>query len=320
MTVLVVSSLKDVHTRAVMTALMARANSAVELLDHSEFPHRLVLSLGFENGRRRFTLRRDGGGILDFASVRAVWWRRPQPFSLPVALADPLHRRFAVSEGTTAFDGLYQSMDAFWVNKPSCDAAAAHKPWQLALAQELRLDLPVTVMTNDPDEARAFWDARNGQVIYKQFRAVDSVWRETRLLRQNEAALAESVRLAPVIFQEYIDAVADIRVIIVGNALFAAAADTRNADYPVDVRMNLNLDYKPYLLPSGVSDRLHGLMRRLGLEYGAIDLRLTPDGRHVFLEINPAGQFLYIEQATGQHIAAALAGHLTGGCHWVSSK
>jgi hypothetical protein len=43
------------------------------------------------------------------------------------------------------------------------------------------------------------------------------------------------------------------------------------------------------------------------LLYGAIDLRLTPEGRYVFLEINPAGQFLYIENATGQQIAAAVA-------------
>jgi len=53
-------------------------------------------------------------------------------------------------------------------------------------------------------------------------------------------------------------------------------------------------------------------MRRLGLEYGAIDLRLTPEGQYVFLEINPAGQFLWIEMATGQKIAAALAACLAG--------
>jgi glutathione synthase/RimK-type ligase-like ATP-grasp enzyme len=51
-------------------------------------------------------------------------------------------------------------------------------------------------------------------------------------------------------------------------------------------------------------------MSRLGLEYGAIDLRLTPDGQYIFLEINPAGQFLWIELATGQKIAEALGSHL----------
>lgn len=48
-------------------------------------------------------------------------------------------------------------------------------------------------------------------------------------------------------------------------------------------------------------------MARLHLQYGAIDMRRTPDDRYVFLEINPAGQWLFVEQATEQPIAATLA-------------
>ncbi|MEZ4456069.1 MAG: hypothetical protein R2882_05895 [Gemmatimonadales bacterium] len=80
----------------------------------------------------------------------------------------------------------------------------------------------------------------------------------------------------------------------------------------MDVRLN-NVPYRPHELPLEVQERILLLMRRLGLEYGAIDFRLTPEGEYVFLEINPAGQFLYIEQATGLPIAAALAGHLARG-------
>jgi glutathione synthase/RimK-type ligase-like ATP-grasp enzyme len=54
-------------------------------------------------------------------------------------------------------------------------------------------------------------------------------------------------------------------------------------------------------------------MRRLGLEYGAIDLRLTPDGEYVFFEVNPAGQFLFVEHACGLPISAALAARLAAG-------
>lgn len=71
--------------------------------------------------------------------------------------------------------------------------------------------------------------------------------------------------------------------------------------------MNLDAKYQEHELPAETATKLRELMDCLGLVYGAIDLRLTPDGRYVFLEINPAGQFLYIEQATGQPIAAALA-------------
>jgi glutathione synthase/RimK-type ligase-like ATP-grasp enzyme len=220
---------------------------------------------------------------------------------------DPAHERFALSAATTAFHGLYQALDARWVNAPARDAQAAHKPYQLALAQSLGLDIPITMITNNVEDARTFWRQHEGEVIYKQFIALPDTWRETRRLKPVDEALADSIAFAPVIFQKHVPAVADIRVTAVGGEFFAAATDVRNADYPQDVRMNLDAIYTAHELPPETTTKLGALMERLGLVYGAIDLRLTPEGRYVFLEINPAGQFLYIERATGQPIAAALA-------------
>jgi glutathione synthase/RimK-type ligase-like ATP-grasp enzyme len=313
MTVLIVSSLADPHAQAVSAALVERG-VAVEVLDLADYPGKLTLTLGFGGGRRRFQLRRPGEGELDLESVRAVWWRRPGAFGLPEALRDPAHRRLALSEATTAFHGLFEAMDALWVNPPARDASASHKPYQLARAQSLGLEIPQTVMTSDPDEARDFWRACEGDVIYKQFIALPGAWSETRRLGEAETKVADAaIRLAPVIFQRHVAAVADLRVTIVGDELFAAAVDVRDLAYDVDVRMNVDARHIAHDLPDDISQRLRALMRRLGLVYGAIDLRLTEEGRYVFLEINPAGQFLYVEEQTGQPITAALAARLAAG-------
>jgi glutathione synthase/RimK-type ligase-like ATP-grasp enzyme len=74
--------------------------------------------------------------------------------------------------------------------------------------------------------------------------------------------------------------------------------------------MNPGIKWKPYELPADTVSKLLDLVRRLGLQYGAVDFRVTPEGEHVFLEINPAGQFLFIENAIGMKIADTLAGHL----------
>lgn len=309
MTILIVSNLSDGHARAVMTALGTHGRR-VELLDLSEFPQRLALSMAFHDGTRSFHLERHGYGRLDLGELRAVWWRRPQPFSLPVSVANPAHRRVALSETSTAFQGLYQSMDAFWINAPVRDSAAGHKPWQLALAQEVGLEIPETLMTNDPEQARAFWAACGGDVIYKQFLALPDAWSETRRVGKQESSLAESIRLCPVVFQRRVSAVADLRVTVIRDDIFAAAVAVDELDYDVDVRLNLAARYAVHKLPESVERLLRNLMRRLGLVYSAIDLRLTEDGRYVFLEVNPAGQFLYVEEATGQPIAATLASHL----------
>lgn len=149
-----------------------------------------------------------------------------------------------------------------------------------------------------------------GQVIYKQFVALPHTWRETRRLTEADMALAHSVALAPVIFQRHVPAVADLRIIAIGETLFAAATDVSDGEYPQDVRFNANAKYKPHELPDNLAGNLREMMRRMNLSYGAIDMRLTPEGQYVFLEINPAGQFLYIEDATGQPITEAHASYL----------
>jgi hypothetical protein len=127
MTVLIISALQDAHAIAVMEALAARGNCSAELLDLSEFPSRMALTIAFDQGVRRFSLRRQGGGQLDLSEVSAVWWRRPQPFGLPAAITDASHRRFVLSESLTAFQGLYRALGAFWVNEPGRDADAGHR-------------------------------------------------------------------------------------------------------------------------------------------------------------------------------------------------
>ncbi|HOX26024.1 MAG TPA: alpha-L-glutamate ligase [Candidatus Krumholzibacteria bacterium] len=312
--ILIISAPEDIHAQAVMRELALLGETRVRILDLGEFPLRMSLGMRFgRNGTRDLSLTFPDGMRVGLDEVKAFWWRRPQGFGIPAAVSDPAMRHFAMSEAATAFQGMWQTSAALWVNDIFADTAAAHKPWQLAVAKEVGLAIPETLMTNDPEAARAFWRDRPGQVVYKQFLANFHAWRETRILRDEEEAYAEAIRLAPVIFQEYIPAVVDLRVTAVGEELLAAEAHSQTGEYKVDVRFNSQIEYRAHELPPAVSARLLALMRRLGLEYGAIDLRLTPGGEYVFLEINPAGQFLYVEMATGLPIAATLARHLARG-------
>ena len=194
-----------------------------------------------------------------------------------------------------AISTLYQAMDAFWINEPARDAVASHKPYQLALAQQIGLDVPPTLMTNDVEEASAFWRRHEGQVIYKQFLALPIAWRETRRLKPEHEAQTDAVAHAPVIFQELWQPSPISELTAIAGEFFAAAADVSDAEYPQNVQLNLAVKYEPHDRPPEVAAKLRELMQRLGLVYGAIDLRLTPEGQYVFLEINPAGQFLYVE-------------------------
>jgi glutathione synthase/RimK-type ligase-like ATP-grasp enzyme len=305
--ILVVSHPGDPHATHVIGALRAGGHEVL-LLDLSAFPARAALTIDYADARRpALEYRPADGPPVDLGKVHAVWWRRPQLADVSEVL-DFDTRMFTANEWNEAINGLWQLLDVPWCNPPGLDEIAGRKAWQLRVASEVGLAVPRTLITSDPEAARTFITSRReGRTIFKTFSATHQVWRETRLVRDAEMQLLDAVRVAPVIFQEYIEAEADLRVTVVGDRIFPAAIDARATDYPVDFRMSLGqASTEATDLPADVVTRLRALMDRLGLVYGAIDLRRTPAGEHVFLEVNTAGEFLFIEQRTGQPITQAL--------------
>lgn len=312
--VLIISSERDEHATAVAIQL-TQLGVEHHFLDLARFPEQIGLVLRYGNEGPPATMLRGVGGVdLDLAGVGAAWYRRPQPFGIPPSLNRPSHRTFAYNESHEAIAGLWQLLDVFWMNHPTRDEVAARKVHQLAVARSSGLEIPRTLISNDPVEARRFLADRGpSATIYKAFSATQQEWRETRLVRTEELAVLEQVRHAPVIFQEYVPALFDLRITVVGDRIFAAAIHSQETEYRVDFRIDMNrARVEPHDLPIEVEKGLAEFMRRLGLVYGAIDMRLTPDGRFVFLEVNPAGQWLFIEGRTGQPITATVARTLAG--------
>jgi glutathione synthase/RimK-type ligase-like ATP-grasp enzyme len=308
MAVLVLSRPDDEHAAAVADEI-ARNGGRVEIVDLSAFPQRAALAMRYDCcGQRSFRLEVEGR-VLDLDEFGSVWWRRPQQPVVSPGITRQAHRLFAANEAYEALAGLWHALDAFWVNDPGRDEVGHRKAYQLKVAHDVGLTIPKTLITNDPEEARLFIDARGYHgVIYKSFAATAEAWRETRVLRAEELDLLDNVRYAPVIFQEYIEAEYDLRITVVGKQLFPAAIYSQETDYPVDFRMDLaNARIEPVAVSRRVEFLVGELMTRLGLQYGAIDMRYTPDGDYVFLEINPAGQWLFVEQHSGQPITAAMA-------------
>jgi hypothetical protein len=120
--------------------------------------------------------------------------------------------------------------------------------------------------------------------------------------------MIDAVRFAPVIFQELVPGGRDVRATVVDGQVFAAEIRADRSAYEFDFRIDtMNAPITAYRLPDDVERRLVDLVATLGLRYGAADFRVAPDGAHVFLEVNPAGQWLFVELATGLPISAALA-------------
>lgn len=336
--IVVISHAADLHATTVIDRLESWGQETV-LLDYARFPHEQTLTIDYATTERpvdpaeRATAQdRPGrhaqeartaapavrvadasGRATDLTGATAVWWRRPQLVDVG-GIVDDDARGFAYGEWHEALGGLHEVLVCPWMNSPPLDAAASHKSTQLGVARALGLRIPRTLLTSDPGEARAFVDqVGTGSTVYKIFAATERVWRETRRLRPADLDLLDTLRLAPVIFQEFVPAAADIRVTVVGDQVFPLAIDSSGTGYDADFRLHMERARTSATeLPDDVAGRLRALMQRLGLVYGAIDLRLTPEGEYVFLEVNPAGEFLFAEHGSGLPITDAVAGWLAG--------
>jgi glutathione synthase/RimK-type ligase-like ATP-grasp enzyme len=303
--ILIVSYPADDHAGRVLEELERAGHSAL-LVDTAQFPLRDSLAIAFEPGVAKYEITVDGRSVaLD--ECRAGWWRRSQPFVLDPQI-DPDVAAFTYSECHEAVAGLWAALGLKWINPPELDEHAHHKPYQLAAAVKVGLPIPQTLITNDPEAARKFISRLSPEhTVYKTFLASEAHWRETRILRNEELAILDRVRLAPVIFQEYVPATADIRATVVGDRIFAAAINAAPSGYQIDYRMDMSeAAFEPTKLTKETEEKILALMRALGLIYGAIDLRRTDKG-DVFLEVNPAGEWLFVEERTGQPISRAMA-------------
>jgi len=309
--ILLVSHDDDDHLAPVQAEL-DRAGAEAVVVDTSAIPSTTAVTAAHSAAGDHWSLRLADGRELDLARCRAGWWRRPLPSTADERLPDEAEAMWAANETYEAMAGFWDVVPVSWVSPPRAVERSMMKTWQLPTARAVGLDVPRTVVTSDPAQAARFIDEVGlGRVVCKAFSATEEVWRETRLVGAQEYALVDSVALAPVIFQEFVPAEVDLRVTVVGDQVFAAAVHSQELPYPLDFRLFLDrpggVRMEPTSVPPDVEASLVRFLETAGLRYGAFDLRRTPEGRHVFLEVNPAGQWRFVEDVTGQPITAAMA-------------
>lgn len=317
MSVLVLSEDLDPTVDAVVDEL-CRRGVEVFRCDTAWFPARMSLDAELTDERWSGTLDTKDRR-LPFADVRSAWYRRPTAFVFPDEMSDP-ERRHATWEAKLGLGGLLADLDVLWVNKPAREADASYKPVQLATAARCQLTVPPTLITNRPEAVHRF-AAQQGQVVVKPL-AYGSVFEEgqaralyTHALSSAELADLAGVEMTAHLFQRAImNKAFEARLTVVGRRIFAAAihagSDAGRADWRSDYD-SLSLSVVEVPLPVEVG--VLAFMDSLGLMFGAFDFAIDTEGTWWFFECNSAGQFGFVEDATGLPITAALADLLEKG-------
>lgn len=317
MTILVLTRPNDGTAAGVVTEL-ERRGVAVVRADVGDFPldATLVASMG---GHRewRGSLNLAGKHVrLD--EIRAIYYRRPTGFRFPDHLSSE-HQRFAKAEARRGLGGVLLTLPVRWVSHPSRVADAEFKPLQLQLAAEFQLRVPRTLITNDAVHVREFVEQLSGPMIYKPLSAssvhTDGELRFIYATQVDSSTLRDAdIGLTAHLFQEWIPKEYDVRLTVAGDRFFAVAIHANSDRAYVDWRSDYSaLKYESVETPEGVRFSIKSLLERLGLSFGAFDFTVTPDGDWVFLELNPNGQWGWIEDHTDLPITSAVADLLASG-------
>ncbi|MFE4665371.1 RimK domain-containing protein [Streptomyces sp. NPDC056716] len=285
--------------------------------DLAEFPTRTTL---------RAELRPDGqwagawhGELrgIDLSELRTVWWRKPTGFAFADTMSGP-ERAFATTQAKQAMTVLGSLPGVLWVNRPQSNADCT-KAVQLAAAVESGLYVPETLITNDPAAVRPFAERCGGRIVTKVLGGIvhteDGKRGQLYTRRVPEAQWDDPrIALTAHLFQrEITDKTHEIRVTVVDRHLFPVAIHPPAEGAPVDWRPDSRtFTHTPTTLPGYISDGIPELMCRLGLVYAALDFIVDFKGAHHLVDVNPGGQWAWIEP-TREPITQAIADLLEKG-------
>jgi glutathione synthase/RimK-type ligase-like ATP-grasp enzyme len=303
------------HTESVITKLLERGQNIFRLdVDRLAAGETKV---HFRADEDNFMFKLDSGGeVLSSSDVKSVWYRRPNFFNLQIK--DTVQKKYAEDELSNFLEGLWLILsDVFWLNNPKNLESARRKIYQLQLAKEVGFQIPRTIVTNDANEIRDFFSSCKGKVVFKAFYKEMLDYGEkkynipTTLITPRHLQRIESVKQLPYLFQEFIDKSYELRITVVGERLFPVRIDTSgNPQAIVDWRnpqfIN-SLDYTVIDLPDAVKSRCLAMLERLGLSFGAFDLVVDKGGHYFFLEVNPNGQWYWLEALMKILISDAIA-------------
>jgi len=256
----------------------------------------------------------------ELRSFTSVYFRRPVVRDYQDEDLSHAERQFLRIENYQTLEGLYKMLeDAFWVSSVNSIRNAENKIYQQLLAAKLGLAIPQGIITNNDADFKEFCrdgydeyvvkSIRSGQVGQEQ---TEKIAYTSKLEHQPDKT---QIAVCPTYIQHHVIKQCDIRVTAVGRKLFATAIMSQeNEETKIDWRYGEHiLRYEEMKLPDVIADKCRMLMDRLDLRFGAIDFIQDNDGKYWFLEINPNGQWAWIECRTNYKISYEIAELLING-------
>jgi glutathione synthase/RimK-type ligase-like ATP-grasp enzyme len=310
--ILIISVKNDIHSLEVQRRIKDAGYGECYIVESDLIAGKNGLHIEiYDRGSREEILTREGKRVkLD--DVKVVWLRRVSSTQryIDQYSSENVGKLINHDCGDAFWACLELGFRGKWISSPSATKNASNKLIQLAIASECGFRVPHTIVSQSKSSVCDFFLTHPRGVIVKSISGVSGKILLTQILRNPQAIEESSYEACPTLFQEFIPGNRHIRLHCFGAESHAVLLFTDH----VDSRINLNISMQMWNVPDQTHKAVRRVLDALRLEMGIIDLKETPDGELVWLEVNPQGQFLYLEPLSELRLGDVFTQYLLNEC------
>lgn len=294
--IVIASATSDLHAEAVKASICANGGRChIIEIDQIAQSDSLNYTIGVP-GRDLGEVRASDGDRIRLSDARVIWLRRMrgnQMLRFPVSASDGYEiinndcRGALAALFLTKFQGK-------WLSHPDASYRASDKLYQLDIAQRCGFRIPRTLVAQNRDAVVAFSDECGGNIIVKTVVGVHEPFLQT-VRFDHKAYVTDDFETCPAIYQECIEGTRHLRLLCTREWSLGAMIETGDLDW----RVNLNAKMTFYAADDGLHSMIMNVFAALDLEMGVVDIKVTEEGEYVWFEVNPQGQFLFMQPLTG---------------------
>lgn len=310
--ILCITHSQDFYTIDIVQNALTNLGFQSIRLNVDEFAINYKIHYNIIDGQTRYRLTTEDLSI-ESSEITAVWYRKLWDLEAPEDL-DPNYKLVILKEYRTYLQLFFDSLkNVYWINDMKTDhAVGSNKMHQLEVAHNIGLQIPKTTISNEPAVVRTFSKSCPNGTIMKLHGALAKsmdaqLFLPTIRLSDKDLDNLADLSYCPMIFQEYIDKMYELRIIYVEGIFFAGKI--QHTEVQVDWRIAQGIEsvWERYQLPNEITNKLRRMMQCLHLPFGAIDMIRNKEGAYVFLEVNPQGEWGMLQRELGYQIGETLA-------------
>ena len=273
----------------------------------------------FKNAKHHARISSDGKEI-DLDTISIAWLRHFDITTMD--FTGPKYMQiFAFQQYYNMVNIIQNSLSCKWINNPRLVEQVSDRSKQLTCATKIGFTVPPTLITNELDEALKFFHSHTGEIVVKALHhhgveINDKIYSFfTRTMKKKDLSGISSELFVPCILQTKLQRKAELRITVVGENVFSAKLNFKTEIEHDDIHQynskEVHIEKCDEFHSETFVEQCRKLVKSFGLQYAALDFLIDCDDNPIFLEINPSGDWLWIENTTKQPITSTLSNLIT---------